>query len=152
MLLDQQAREAALHRYITDHAATPFVWGAWDCAQAVAGWVAIATGVDPRGDAPARYTTALGAKRCLGRLVSTPRGRRVPFAGLPVLAAGRLGRPIPPLLARAGDVATVITVDGPALGLVAGASVHHAAEPRGWALTRLSRADRAWRLHPADPD
>lgn len=92
----------------------PFTWGRHDCALWAADWVLACTGEDLAAGFRGRYATRAQAVALLGA-----RG------GLEAVVTSALGAPLAtPRLARRGDVVSVTTDEGPALGVCDG--------PRAW--------------------
>ena len=89
----------------------PFLWGTHDCALFAARAVAALTGQDPATGLAGTYTDAAGAARVL---------RGLGADDVEDLATLRLGPPLPPALAQRGDVVSVGTPHGPALGVCLG--------------------------------
>lgn len=110
---------------------TPFEWGQHDCALFVADAVLAMTGTDHASFWRGRYRTAAGAMRILGR---GGHDDHVAYV------AAQLAE-IHPALAATGDIAVVVTPDGPALGIITGPQV---AVPDAAGLSFLPR-DRAVR-------
>ena len=125
----------ALSRYLARTARTPFAYGRMDCALFVAGALAAMTGVDPARPWRGRYQTLRGGLRHL---------RRAGFAGPDAVASALLPE-IPSALAQPGDLALLLTADGPALGIVAGAAVLYR-RPEGLGSLPLTHSTRAFRV------
>lgn len=113
----------------------PFEWGVHDCALFAADAVLAMTDMDLADGFRGRYRTARGARRILGR---------GGMAGVADLAATQLPD-VAPALAAQGDIAVVVTGDGPALGVVTGPLV---AVPgrAGLGFVPRSEATRAFHL------
>ena len=91
----------------------PFEWGVHDCALFAADAVLAMTGTDVAVGWRGRYRSAAGAKRILRKTGYLDHGSM----------AGTLLGEIPPALAVVGGVAVVEGPDGPALGVVLGATI-----------------------------
>lgn len=115
---------------------TPFAWGANDCALFAADAALAMTGHDFVAAFRGRYTTALGAMKVL---------RSNGVEDLAGHLGQMLGEPVPPMLARRGDVVLFEAVSGPALGVVMGSRAA-AAGPDGVAWIPASCWQRAWRV------
>lgn len=131
---------AALTLFLAEKQDAPFVWGENDCCLFTCDWLAIVTGGYPPVAAELRgtYSTALGAARVL-----ESRG------GVETIAAdycAAQGWPeVPPAFAQRGDIASVETPHGPALGVVIGSLVAHPGE-LGLVTVPLSTARKVWRV------
>lgn len=127
-----------LARFLQAASKRPFSWGETDCALLTADWVLEATGRDPAAAFRGQYTTQLGAARALARLGS---------GDLETTASLMLGPPLDnPLEARRGDVCSIATDEGPALGVCAGAYVAVVTPTEGWGVHPLTSILKAWRV------
>lgn len=124
-----------LTAWFAAHAREPFVHGRHDCALFAFGAVAAMGGPDLAAPWRGRYTTLRGGIRLL---------RRDGHEDHVALAASALEE-IAPARARPGDLAVVSTPEGPALGVVSGATVH-VLGPAGLALVPRGEAVRAFRV------
>lgn len=122
--------------YVEAQRNTPFFWGKNDCALFAAGAVLAMTDVDLAAGVRGRYTTARGALKTL---------RSNGAEDLAAWLTRALGEPIPPALARRGDVVIFEAVDGPALGVVVGSQAA-AAGPEGVTCVPSARWQQAWRV------
>ena len=122
--------------YLAAGRAKPFAYGEHDCARFAAGAVEAVTGADPSAALGIRYTTLVGGRRAL-----VARGYRDPVAFV-----RESFEEIPPALARIGDLAVVLTAEGPALAVVGGAVVFAPAPDRGLRLLPLTAAITAFRV------
>lgn len=113
----------------------PFCWGTHDCALFAADVGEALTGKDFAAEFRGRYTTRAAAVALLGAL-----------GGLEAVVTAALGAPRPlPTLAQRGDVVTVDTEDGPALGICNGAQAV-CAGPEGLQLAPMSMWRKAWEV------
>lgn len=126
-----------LDRFLQAASGRPFSWGEWDCALMACEWVRECRGDDPGAAFRGRYTTAIGAARAL---------KRYGAGDLESTATMMLGEPLAnPLLAQRGDVVSVDTEDGPALGVCVGAKVAVVGKT-GLVQMQLRGARKAWRV------
>lgn len=102
--------EDKLHLFIEEKRNVPFKWGENDCCLFCCDWVAIALGFDPGEQYRGRYSTALGAMRVLREI-----------RGVEGIATGVLGAPEPARFASRGDIVSLPTPHGDALGVCIGA-------------------------------
>jgi hypothetical protein len=125
---------ALLAAFIEQRRALPFDWRTNNCAFMACDWIAQLTGgYDPAKSYRRRCTSALTAARLLKK-----------HGDLATLAAQ--GWPeIEPRRAWRGDIASTITPEGEALGIVIGIHVAHAG-PNGLVFTPLGCARRAWSI------
>lgn len=130
---DWPARLAAYIGAVRDR---PFEWGRFDCALFAAGAVMALTGRDPAAGLAGTYADAVGAARTL---------RALSAADVEHLATLRLGDPIPPALAQRGDVVSVDTDAGPALGVCLGGTAA-VPGPAGLEFLAAPLWRHAWRL------
>ncbi|WP_370274989.1 DUF6950 family protein [Pararhodobacter marinus] len=107
-----------------------FVPGQHDCALFASGALAAMTGVDLAAPYRGRYTTERGGIRIL---------RKDRYRDHVALAAAHLRARDAGERARPGDLAVIATEDGPALGVVQGASVY-VLTPARLALVPLAQA------------
>lgn len=121
--------------YLAEAARTPFAPGRHDCALFAAGAVMAMTGIDLAEGWRGRYRTLAGGQRALAR---------AGYADHVDLAARHLDE-VPVSWALPGDIAAVETPEGPALGVVQGASVY-VIGPAGLGLLPLTAASRAFRV------
>lgn len=124
-----------LAAYLASVARCAFRPGEHDCALFVAGAVAAMTGADPAAQWRRAYRTLED-----GRALLAQHG----FADQVDFAASLLEE-IPPIFARAGDVAAVREGDALALGIVQGASIY-VLRPSGLGLVPMTVAERAFRV------
>lgn len=110
-----------------------FRWGIHDCCAFAANVVAQITGRDFMIDFP-DYQDEAQANYVMSA-----------WGGVEGIATRCLGEPIAPLQAQRGDVVSVDTELGPALGICDGAVVW-AAAVRGLVALPLAKARRAWRV------
>lgn len=130
-----------LDRFLQAASGRPFSWGGHgggsDCALFAADAVQAIRGDDPAAAFRGRYTTAIGAARAL---------KRYGAGDLESTATMMLGEPLAnPLLAQRGDVVSVDTEDGPALGVCVGAKVAVVGKT-GLVQMQLRGARKAWRV------
>ena len=118
----------ALHETIEAHRRLPFAWGQHDCALFVADCVRAMTGLDLATGFRGSYSTPAGSVRAL---------KRAGFDDLVALAANFF-EAIPPMMARAGDIAAIETPDGWAVGVVVGEQVLFLGSDGLGAVDRLS--------------
>lgn len=129
---------AKLDLFIEEKRSQPFCYRTNNCAFFACDWIAILTGVDPAAKYRKRCTSALAA----ARLMKSGKGL-VAMAKADFAKRGWL--PVKPAYARRGDVATTMTEQGEALGVVVGTHIAHAG-PDGLAFAPLSLCRRAWRI------
>jgi len=131
---------AALSLFLQEKAALPFQWGENDCCLFTADWLAILTGQYPAPAAELRgtYADALSAARAIKQ-----RGGVEQIAA-DYCAAQGWGE-VATAYAQRGDIATVDTEHGPALGVVLGREVCHPGAA-GVVRVPLKTARRAWRV------
>lgn len=137
--------EVRLAAALEEARSTPFVWGEFDCALAMADMVVAMTGVDPAKRFRGRYKTARGAAGAL---------RRYGAGTLEATMTALFGEPVPRAFGRRGDAASVpLDADlddrfRTAAGIVGldGVSVHVAAPARGLIRLPLRLATCAWRV------
>ncbi len=125
-----------LATFIWDRAGTPFAYGRADCGMLAADWIRTATGADPAADLRGRYRSVAGSVAIV---------RRVGHASLTDLVTARLGPPVPPLLARRGDIVELPGDSGPALGICTGADAVAMGQD-GLVTVPMANAVRAWRV------
>lgn len=92
--------ELALADVVANHGGMAFEWGRSDCLTLVADVSLALTGNDPLAASRGRYTTALGAKRLMGK---------AGFASLPDALVGSFDE-VAPAMARRGDCGVVETL------------------------------------------
>lgn len=115
-----------------------FVWGTCDCALWALEVVAALTGTDHVATVRGTYESRDGALRCLASNWG---------CGLEDAVTILLGEPLPtPLYAQRGDVVSIGTDDGPALGICLGAELAFLAQEGGLTLRPITEAGRAWRV------
>ena len=118
----------------------PFAWGRADCVQLAAGHL-LACGVEAGLARGGRYTTAIGAKRALGR---------AGFASIEDALAGVGLAEIAPLAALPGDLhalpSDVPGLSGIMIDLGHGAAFGWTASSDGARAVRLHALGRAWRV------
>ena len=118
----------------------PFTWSKNDCCTFVCDWIDLCCGVDPSRELKLRgtYDDARGAARVLKR-----------HGGIEAVverAWRRLGWSETTLpYARRGDIVSLKTDHGPALGICLGDSATFAG-PHGLAFVPLAECLRAWRV------
>ena len=116
-------------------AARPFAFGSHDCVRLTASVLDAMTGSAWSAELDELYTGDRGALRVMGEP-----GR------LEELVSARLGEPVPPLLARRGDVVAFDNAGAPAIGICTGERIACAADPAGVEYVKLERARCAWRV------
>lgn len=126
---------APLIEYLAAAARKPFKPGHHDCALFAAGAVAAMTGTDFAAQWRGRYTTLRGGLRVI---------RRDGYRDQLDFVARHFAE-VPMALAQVGDLAVVPSDQGPALGVVQGASIY-VLGPQGLSLVRLTDAIRAYRV------
>src|SRR5690242_2031629 len=110
----------------------PFVWGERDCALWAFEVVAAMTGVDHAADCRGTYGDRDGSLRCLARVFG---------CGLEDAVTSRLGDPLPTaLFAQRGDVVSIATEEGPALGICIGAELAFIAQSGGLTFRTIAAA------------
>lgn len=110
----------------------PFAWGTHDCALWAADVVWAMTGRDLAGDWRGTYSTRRSAYARLAKM-----------GGLEAVADAALGPSFVPVWAQRGDVVSVATPRGIALGVCLG--VHAAFPgPSGLTFVEMWQCDRAW--------
>lgn len=119
-----------LQRYVDAHRATPFAWGAHDCARFAAGAVRAITGWEVKLPA---YVGALQAARVLQGLA------------LADAVDARLGPRQAPAVARRGDVLLLVQQRGPVLAVCLG-HLWAAPGPDGLAFGPASDAVASWKV------
>lgn len=133
-LPDWQPRLAAL---VQQRMQQPFTWGVHDCCLFAADALLACTGQDFAAALRGTYSTQAEAEALLAE-----------FGGLAKLAAGCLGRVIPPALAQAGDVGLADLGDGYIL-VVCGGGHFMAPCPTGLVPVPVNQVRRAWRCTTA---
>ena len=128
--------EARLDAAINAARARPFAWGKHDCAHFALACLQAVSVREWRSLAVPRYSTAQGAARAL---------KRLHCHHVADLATLLLGAPLPPHLMQRGDLATLPTAHGMALGVCLGT---HIAAPAacGLSFTPLTHALACWRV------
>lgn len=121
--------QTRLIQYLSEVSALKFKPGVNDCALFLAGGVAAMTGHDYAALYRGRYTSVKGGLRIL---------RKAGFDDHVALARACLPERLPSF-ARPGDGAAVEGPDGPALGIVQGASIY-VLSPDGLSTVPLTRA------------
>lgn len=121
--------------FVEEKRAEPFDWRTNNCSFFAADWLAILTGDDPAAKYRDQVDSALSAARVLNAAGGIEHIAEREFAE-------RWWPEINPKLAQRGDVALCPTPDGPALGVVLGASVLFA----GNVTQPLAACVRAWRI------
>ena len=116
-------------------AARPFAFGSHDCVRLTASVLDAETGSSWSAELDELYRDARGALRVM----------RSP-GKLEELVSERLGEPVPPRLARRGDVVAFDNESGPAIGICTGERIACAATPVGIEYVKLERARCAWRV------
>ncbi|AYV14321.1 hypothetical protein L2728_11270 [Shewanella chilikensis] len=100
-----------LAEFVSQHRATPFLWGKHDCCLLAANWLK----ANGRGDLAASfrgtYSSELGAMRAI---------RRAGFDSLSELLISLLGQPTPPLSLTRGAVVLLDTPMGDVVGIYQG--------------------------------
>ena len=124
-----------LRAYLAAQAETPFAYGEFDCGAFSGGAVAAMTGENPHTKVAGRYKTMAGALRALKRLGHEDH----------VAYAASVLTEIDPLYANFGDIAAVLTDEGPALGVVTGPHIE-VRSPAGRGVLPLTDAVRAFRV------
>lgn len=133
--------EARLAAAIETARGRPFEWGAHDCALFAADAALALTGEDAGAWFRGRYSTAAGAESQLRRFSVTD--ENVLEATLTKLA----GAPVHPNMARRGDLVTVVTAAGPAVGVVGmDATLVHVVGTEGLVDLPRRLALKAWRI------
>lgn len=117
--------------------AAEFAWGEHDCCLFAADVVRAITGRDPAAAFRGRYRTRRGAQLALKRY-----GRGTLLATVTAI----LGEPVPPLLARRGDVLYMDGPQGPAMGVCSGPRVMFPTRPRGLVAVHPLSCSHAWRI------
>lgn len=129
---------ALLSLFLQEKQTQPFDWQHNNCCFFASDWICILTGIDPAADLRPLVIDAATAKKVL-----------ISHGGVELIAQDRCsdhGWPeINPALAQRGDVATVDTDHGPALGVVFGRQVAYAGLD-GVAMVPLAETKRAWRI------
>lgn len=129
---------ALLTRFIAAKQAQPFDWAENNCCFFAADWCRELTGIDPAADLRGQVPDLATAQAILAR-----------HGGAEELAAQRCAehgwREISAAFAQRGDIATVPTPHGPALGVVLGRLVAFAG-PHGVEFLPLKQTNRAWRI------
>jgi len=127
---------AELNAAIDEARNKPFEWGDHDCCQFAGKVVAAMTGVDFSQDTQGTYSTrreSLAVIKSLGA------------ESVEDIATASLGAPINPRLAQRGDVATVKTPFGEALGICIGPKIA-APGADGLEFHPLTAALKCWRV------
>lgn len=135
MITRKEDWQLPLMQFLAAAARRPFQPGVHDCALFTAGAVEAMTGVDIAAAFRGRYSTLRGGHRVL---------RRCGYADHVAIAAYNFPE-IAPAFAAPGDIAVVPTPDGPALGIVQGASIYVVA-PTGLGAHGLLTASRAFKV------
>ena len=123
-----------LAEYVAAKRDTPFKWGVHDCGSFAAEWVGLATGRDVFAPWRGKYSTRWGAFRY-------------------ILGAGGMDRfpakvglkPCPPKRMQRGDIASIPTTRGIALGVCIGKAIV-APGTHGLEFLSTKRARHAWRV------
>lgn len=127
--------EARLDAVVTPALTREFAWGDFDCASFALACAGAILGRDPGAAHRGTYHDALGATRIMAR-----------YGGLPGLATALLGtEPVPPQVARRGDVLLACRPAGPSLGVCNGAAGLFVAM-RGLERVPLSGCEAAWHI------
>lgn len=122
---------------VDDFRGAPFAWdGAHDCGMFFADVVLAVTGTDIAEPLRGRYRSKAGAFRAL---------RSLGFDDHVAYVASLLPEIDNPAMARAGDGAVIETADGPALAIVAGATISCYA-PSGLGFVPFGSAARAFKV------
>lgn len=125
-----------LNDQIEQAQAREFEWGVFDCCLFAADVVLAMTDVDYAASFRGRYKTKAGAYRCL----------KNHSGDIKEVLNSLLGEPIPVAYCSRGDIVTLETDDGLAMGVCVGARM---AVPRpgvGLTFVPMSRALMAWRV------
>lgn len=120
--------------FIASRQATPFVWGANDCALFAADCVHAITGQDPAPPGLRSHRTEKQALRTLER-----------HGGLHSIATRSLGQPIPARAAMVGDVVLVKVGKRDALAVCNGQTAF-GPSPLGLVSVGMETATLAWRV------
>jgi len=115
----------------------PFAWGESDCALFVCDCILALTGEDLAKDFRGRYTTQRGAYRVLKRIGKV--------SSLEELATKNLGPPIQVSYAQRGDVVSIPTSLGTALGIIVGIGAMFKS-PSGLVMSDRNNCLQAWRV------
>lgn len=127
-----------LARFLEAASKRPFSWGQTDCALFAADWVLMATGEDPAVAFRGKYDSRSGAALAL---------RQYGAGTLEATATKMLGEPMSsPLCAQRGDICSITTDEGPALGICGGEFVAVMTPDQGWGRRPLSDISKAWRV------
>lgn len=112
----------------------PFEWGTHDCCLFAANIALELTGVDYADIFRGRYTTAVGAMLLLK-----------PYPGVEGYVTSRLGESIPVGMAQRGDVVTIETKHGVALGVCDGL-LSAFVSPSGLIWVKTQECLNSWRV------
>lgn len=129
-----------LNDQIEQAQAREFEWGVFDCCLFVADVGLAMTDVDYAASFRGRYKTKAGAYRCLKNLVGSKSG------GIKELWDSLLGESIPVAYCSRGDIATLETDDGLAVGVCVGARLAVPRPGSGLTFVPMSHALMAWRI------
>lgn len=124
-----------LRAYVEVNARRPYRPGTMDCAMFMASGVEAMTGVDPAAEWRGKYRSLKRAREMLAE---------AGVADMVDIVAQQFEE-VPPIFARAGDVAVVDGNGGDAFGLVQGALIY-VLRPDGLGLVPLTDAKRAFRV------
>lgn len=127
--------ETRLFEAVAPHLSAPFAYGKSDCFMLAMDALQAVTGADPYGDHRGAYSTAPGAAKQLAR-----RG----FTTLEDAMDALCSR-VAPSMAQRGDIASLLSSDGPALAVVVGGSLVSKGEA-GVIIHPLWVAMNAWRV------
>jgi len=126
-----------LHTFVADTKDEPFSWGRNDCALFVSDCIFQMTGRDPAEPFRGKYRTEGGAYRSLRKIGGV--------SSLEELATKYLGAPIPVFYAGRGDVVSMKTPTGKALGIVLGDRAAFRT-PEGLCYFPREVWEKAWRV------
>lgn len=112
----------------------PFVWGENDCCTFAARCVDAMTGSDWVEDLSNYYWDQKSAREYIAD-----------SGGIEAAVTNRIGEPVPPMLARRGDVCLLETGTGYGLGICAGRSALTPSDS-GLVATPMSKVIKAWRI------
>lgn len=129
-LPDWQARFGA---FMESRRLAPFAWGSNDCCSFAGDCLLAITGVDP-GVGHRDYDDAIGGARALES-----------FGGVGGVGDALFGAPVPPLLARVGDIG-MVTLDGRDSLAVCNGETWVGVGLEGLVPMPLEAASRAWRF------
>lgn len=130
---------AVLLDFLEEKRTQHFNWQNNNCCLFACDWIKRLTGIDPAVGLRKRIKSEEDAKAILAE-----------FGGVEQIAADRcalhLWPEVPVLYALRGDIAMIMTPEGPALGVVAGKVIAHAG-PNGVTYRPLTDGKRAWRIN-----